>query len=589
MSYLFQCAVGPVQDFIATARKSRDLWYGSWLLSELAKAAAKAIAEGGGGLVFPAPTANLTPKSRFNAPNKIVAIVSGEPGRVGKAVEAAIRQRLDELRVDAFKRVGAKGLFKEGLAKAQVEDLPEFYWVGVEFDGSDAGYVRARNTAERTMSARKTTRDFEKSNGDYLPKSSLDGVRESVIDEGAYPVPGARATEKARKAKAIYDHFGARPAERLSGVDILKRLGLRGKSETQFHSTSHMAALPFLALVDRRFAAGKQQKGNREQLLAEIRELLEDLPQASDEDDGALVFSSRLAEWIPDGAELREKQNRLDKLIEEYAEKTRPSPYFALLLADGDGMGEAIDHQTTPQAHQALSQALSQFADEVDGIVKKYHGQLIYSGGDDVMAYLPLHTVVACVQELAVKFASRMEDFKKSGGGSPTLSAGIVVAHHLEPLQDTLELARAAERTAKSVPGKHALAITVSKRSGVDRTIKGKREDVMERLTTMIGWRRAGDISAGTPYELQKLHQVLGGSPALKDAMIKEALRIVERKRESGGASMSKEKQNVILDEFRKWLDEVSLLKVSHEMIIANEFASAMDMACGENKECEPS
>lgn len=188
-----------------------------------------------------------------------------------------------------------------------------------------------------------------------------------------------------------------------------------------------------------------------------------------------------------------------------------------------------------------------------------------------------------------MKFASRMEDFKKSGGGSPTLSAGIVVAHHLEPLQDTLELARAAERTAKSVPGKHALAITVSKRSGVDRTIKGKREDVMERLTTMIGWRRAGDISAGTPYELQKLHQVLGGSPALKDAMIKEALRIVERKRESGGASMSKEKQNVILDEFRKWLDEVSLLKVSHEMIIANEFASAMDMACGENKECEPS
>ncbi|MGB2771816.1 MAG: type III-B CRISPR-associated protein Cas10/Cmr2, partial [Anaerolineae bacterium] len=45
MPYLFQCAIGPVQDFIATARKSRDLWYGSWMLSELAKAAAKAIAD----------------------------------------------------------------------------------------------------------------------------------------------------------------------------------------------------------------------------------------------------------------------------------------------------------------------------------------------------------------------------------------------------------------------------------------------------------------------------------------------------------------------------------------------------------------
>jgi CRISPR-associated protein Cmr2 len=40
MSYLFLVNIGPVQDFIASARRSRDLWYGSWLLSELAKAAA---------------------------------------------------------------------------------------------------------------------------------------------------------------------------------------------------------------------------------------------------------------------------------------------------------------------------------------------------------------------------------------------------------------------------------------------------------------------------------------------------------------------------------------------------------------------
>ena len=37
MSYLFLCSIGPVQDFIAAARSSRDPAYGSWLLSELAK------------------------------------------------------------------------------------------------------------------------------------------------------------------------------------------------------------------------------------------------------------------------------------------------------------------------------------------------------------------------------------------------------------------------------------------------------------------------------------------------------------------------------------------------------------------------
>ncbi len=35
MTYLFLCSIGPVQEFIATARKSRELWFGSWLLSEL--------------------------------------------------------------------------------------------------------------------------------------------------------------------------------------------------------------------------------------------------------------------------------------------------------------------------------------------------------------------------------------------------------------------------------------------------------------------------------------------------------------------------------------------------------------------------
>ena len=39
--YLISIAIGPVQDFIASARRSRDLWFGSWLLSELSKTAAR--------------------------------------------------------------------------------------------------------------------------------------------------------------------------------------------------------------------------------------------------------------------------------------------------------------------------------------------------------------------------------------------------------------------------------------------------------------------------------------------------------------------------------------------------------------------
>lgn len=44
MNYLISIAIGPVQEFIASARRSRDLWFGSWLLSELSKVDATVIA-----------------------------------------------------------------------------------------------------------------------------------------------------------------------------------------------------------------------------------------------------------------------------------------------------------------------------------------------------------------------------------------------------------------------------------------------------------------------------------------------------------------------------------------------------------------
>lgn len=53
-AYLYVLSIGSVQDFIAAARRTRDLWFGSHLLSEISKAAAKSIAEDGGLLIFPA-------------------------------------------------------------------------------------------------------------------------------------------------------------------------------------------------------------------------------------------------------------------------------------------------------------------------------------------------------------------------------------------------------------------------------------------------------------------------------------------------------------------------------------------------------
>jgi len=54
MTHLLAFSVGPVQEFIAAARRTRDLWFGSHLLSEVSRAVAKEVENQGGKLIFPA-------------------------------------------------------------------------------------------------------------------------------------------------------------------------------------------------------------------------------------------------------------------------------------------------------------------------------------------------------------------------------------------------------------------------------------------------------------------------------------------------------------------------------------------------------
>jgi CRISPR-associated protein Cmr2 len=112
MPSLFIYSIGPVQDFIATAKRCRDLWFGSWLLSELAKAAARAVATFPGvapdALIFPhGDLADLEPGSPMSVANKIVAqLPEGvDPAAVGSRCDEQISHRLHALRDRAFDRI----------------------------------------------------------------------------------------------------------------------------------------------------------------------------------------------------------------------------------------------------------------------------------------------------------------------------------------------------------------------------------------------------------------------------------------------------------------------------------------------------
>src|SRR5438132_1646723 len=106
-SYLLAIAVGPVQEFIAAARRTRDLWFGSYLLSRISKAVAKSVRDGDGTLIFPAPAneVDLKPDSDLNVANVSLARLPGAaiPKSVPDCAKQAAQDCWREFTTDVFR------------------------------------------------------------------------------------------------------------------------------------------------------------------------------------------------------------------------------------------------------------------------------------------------------------------------------------------------------------------------------------------------------------------------------------------------------------------------------------------------------
>ena len=90
--YLMTIALGPVQEFIAAARRTADLTAGSQLLVGLAQSLAVYLEQRDAELIFPAST-------EIGAPNKLLFTVQGEPHKVAadakEQAHAYLRQQWD--------------------------------------------------------------------------------------------------------------------------------------------------------------------------------------------------------------------------------------------------------------------------------------------------------------------------------------------------------------------------------------------------------------------------------------------------------------------------------------------------------------
>ena len=596
---LFICAIGPVQAFIAAARSSRDLAYGSWLLSELAKAAAKALHERGAELIFPAPESPdeaLEPASPLNVSNRVLAVVEGEPKDWAKTARKAVIARLQtEIRA-AFKNAeeNLELTFSEFIhehTQQQMADLLKMYWGAAPYP--EGGYPQARKQALWTLEMRKNTRDFGPWEGiPGLPKSALDGFREAVV-----VVTGANNQNSAKvKRYRKHSHIQVREekppllreGEALSGVDLFKRLGGYAFKPPKtvydgVSSTSDVAAWPLIVGVGEDKAEQWHQR-----VIQRLREQEVAKEQAKSETLGVYFFVDRAADLIT-GEGKYERQRQFRQVFEQDwdsvlgKETPHPHPYYALLVADGDSMGTLIDAQKSEEKHRILSRKMAAFARKAASIVVKHQGYPIYTGGDDVLALLPLHTMLDALAELDQAFGETMQGFvHPNTDGPPTLSGGLVIAHHLTPLEDVLATAREAEAYAKEKPGKHGLTMVLLRRGGEVVRVRDTWPDLVRHIRFWAALGQRNVFPRGLPYDLQQLAEFLEPTGLPSEGYQAEVKRVFKQKRERKDEAAWEVLEREVNAHFRAARGKHParlLLQMAYEMRLALEVAKARDIA----------
>lgn len=623
--------LGGVQDFIAQARSTRDLWSGSYLLSWLMAAGMKALAWeiGPDAVIFPnlkgqplfdlhlrdslwsqltlngkngwdhvqpksdpsdpsSPSDNaplLTP----NLPNVFLAVVPQDRAKdIARLVEEAIREEWHTIAANSWDFLDKAGMFPDEEARLsnadrkarfdhQIKHQLSIAWQATPWpenldaalaladsfaDGMPIRKARQRvqaiiNYATQTMPAADRDGRYYVG-GDSGPKTNLNNIGlgwSIILAANGWQLDATRALR-------TFDAWstGTQQVGTFQNKDSLNGhteavAGGRIWLET---ASSKGGALASLFKHDDWLGATALVK--RVWHLAHLKEKW-DLP--TDSNQMPIPDTRQIARGEPDGD--GDSQPDLDSAPGEN--------YFAILALDGDSIGQwvsgektpAIRHQLSdytdagglvaqgalkyyqdhkgqdflsanrplsPSYHLQFSAALSNFALHFAGrIVRHFKGHLIYSGGDDVLAMLPANHALACAQALRAAFRgespgvdgiscpapgyltldSDKDQFRHPipfilPGPAADCSVGIAIAHFKSPLQDAVRAAQAAEKRAKKLPGKAAVAVSLFKRSG-EITEWGTKWDSggINLYHALLSALQVGSLSTKFPHRVCQL------------------------------------------------------------------------------------
>lgn len=600
--YVAILSVGPVQSMIAAARKSRDLWSGSALLSELAKACALSLKNNGAELIFPAIAADdsksLEKNSDFSVGNKIQVCIKAENEQqlrelINQAKQATRQRFLQEATEVYEDKDFQKSEIRTQIWQSQVNDYVEIQaaWAKISEQQS---YAQAVALASKVLAARKATRDFSQISADpyaadfMIPKSSLDGARETVLKEDHQ-----KALNTKTRAK-----LGLAASEQLDCLGVVKRLGLK-KQADRFTAFTRITAHAWIEKIkdDADFIEVKDayERLVKNDLATRVRGnqgIYDVFPY-----DAQFLYRSRLEAELrnfQDDDSFKDSLTGLLNILKPFWKKYgEPSAYGVLLLADGDRMGELLDKAEDKQAHQQITIALSQFAGGVADIMRKYDGHCIYAGGDDVLGFVPLHQAYDCAKALSQSFKSQLENIAQSLKAEqvPTLSVGLAIAHHMTPLSVIREYANQAEKYAKGDhiteldQRRNALGILLDVRSGNQTKLRFSWDDTNahQAFAQWVNLYLNKEIPSRIAYDTRAIDlrtkNIARGKAVQKDIQTAELTLMLKKARLLAGGTIQQEHIHKLTERAK----DINLQLLSDELIVARWFAAKTQQDLGKD------
>lgn len=485
-----------VQQFVAESRTTGDVRASSEIVASLVR---RTI----GGLppdvqvVFPSPNA------KTELTNRIVLVAP-----LGRGTEIA-RNAVEAVSAEWRALCDRVSQGREQLASRLVAEsvgFPSVRWVVV---GSDAGdYTEQWRVATKAIEGRRRVQNFPAydraaaGNGQRFAICSVSG-RRAAIHIGA--MPGLRS----------------RGGESLSAPALVKRLYARDQApKGGYPSTWSIASAAFRNGVCKAIRSGFDHNGQLRRAVQTFADAVNALrsadvytgggrlPGLETGDDADLIEFARLeGSWVyPDYWEPRSvaRENDLDvATVSEVCLRGRaaaqellavansagvaaPSPYLAVIVQDGDRMGQKLSASPAGTAlrewHGQVTAALVSTARAQRERLERPDllGWTVYTGGDDVLGFAPVRSGLTATRELNDAFVKGVNKLMPR----VTASSSLVFFHASSPLQSVLSEARSLLSAAKqrSRPG---LGVAAFRRGG-------------ERVRLVLSWEADPPAAPGT-------------------------------------------------------------------------------------------